>query len=33
MERKIEETTQNMNSEFTKSTQEQKRIIEEMNLI
>ncbi len=33
VEKRIEETTFNMNSEFAKSTQEQKRIIEEMNVI
>lgn len=33
IEKKVEETTWAMNSEFTKSNQEQKRIVEEMNLM
>lgn len=33
LEGRIEDTTKAMNGEFSRSTQEQKRVIEEMNLI
>jgi hypothetical protein len=33
LEGRIEETTKNMNGEFSRSTHEQKRVIEEMNVI